>query len=171
MEYESAHIPWGSSSLANPLQKSEEGRNNLNIQLRKRHRLMWYVLGIGLPLLCLQAIENIPKDPLADINRHVCAAGLEICGFADSYENPVLETELNEAKLKLKLLAPLKSAFTTVYVSNEQELSSSAQIIGQLNSMGNYEFDLPSENYEYLLLVDEIKGTALFHSPLKRNQP
>lgn len=171
MDYESAHIPWGSSPLAYPLQKSEEGRSHLNIQLRKRHRLMWYVLGIGLPLLCLQAIENLPNDPLADINRHVCIAGLEVCGFSDSYEDPFIETETTEAKLNLKLLAPLKSAFTTVYVSNEQKLSSSAQIIGQLNSMGNYEFDLPNKNFEYLLLVDEIKGTTLFHSPLKSNQP
>ena len=37
----------------------------MNVKLRKRHRYIWMVLGIALPLLCLEAIEAIPQNVIA----------------------------------------------------------------------------------------------------------
>lgn len=126
---------------------------------------MWMVLGIALPLLCLEAIEAIPQNVITDIPRHSCTLDIGVCGI-DNVDYPiVIEQNQTTNILHLKIKTPLKSAFTLAYISKSQELNEAAVLLGTINSMGEYSFDIdtPLEGQAYLLLVDKLKEKTLYH--------
>ncbi|OEK06254.1 hypothetical protein [Roseivirga misakiensis] len=143
----------------------------MNVKLRQRHRYIWMVMGIALPLLCLEAIEGIPQNVIADIPRHSCTLDIGICGI--NYEGDSQAIQIEQVKSKnsfgVVVNAPLKSAFTLLYLSNKQEYDESAVLLGAINSMGEYNFDLPenAENYKYLLLADKLNDKTLYHEEFK----
>jgi len=143
----------------------------MNVKLRKRHRYIWMVLGIALPLLCLEAIENIPKNVIADIPRHACALEIGVCGISeDAGEFPIqVEQVKNQNSFGIIISAPLKSAFTLVYLSNSQEVDDKAILLGAINGMGEYKFDLPQNagDFEYLILADKLNDKTLYHEEFK----
>ncbi len=126
---------------------------------------MWMVLGIALPLLCLEAIEAIPKNVIADIPRHSCSLDIGICGIDNADYPIVIEQSQAANTLDLKIKTPLKSAFTLAYISRSQELNEDAVLIGAINSMGEYSFDIDTQidDQTYLLLVDKLNDKILYH--------
>ncbi len=141
----------------------------MNVKLRKRHRYMWMVLGIALPLLCLEAIEAIPQNVIADIPRHSCTLDIGVCGIDDADYPIVIEQVQNNNTLSIKVKAPIKSAFTLAYISNSQELEDNATLLGAVHTMGDYNFDIEGQisNGSYLLLVDKLNDKTLYHQLIK----
>ena len=128
------------------------------------------VLGIALPLLCLQAIENIPKNVIAKVPRHSCPVGITDCGIVDDHNRHqhAFDYELESIDsiqyLKLSVVQPLKSAFTLVYQGNSEEIEN-AQLIGQVNQMGDYQFKLQQtiQNQVFsIFLYDKLNQKVLF---------
>lgn len=145
----------------------------MNIKLRKRHRYMWFVIGIGLPLLCLEAIEAIPDRPTADIPRTTCPIGVTSCGMTEYDQDHFLEHDVFEMSteaydsskvLKISFDRPLQSAFTLVYYSTKAEIDDSAVLLGSLAEMGSYEFPLMSDprNAFNVILYDKLNQRQLF---------
>lgn len=141
----------------------------MNVKLRKRHRYIWMVMGIALPLLCLEAIENIPKNVIADIPRHSCTLGIGICGIdeGDSKASITSTADFGQASIKVSVNGPLKSAFTLVYLSSDQEINSQALLLGSIEGMGDYNFILPKDKTQgsnpYLVIVDQLNDNTLYH--------
>lgn len=122
----------------------------MNLNLRKRHRLMWMVIGIGLPLLCLTAIENIPARPTAEIPRFACPDGITNCGITGE-EGDIEHLHLDAfsagislqdsvSTITVEVLQPLKSAYTLAYLGSPEQSKDSWRLLGALEGMGNYEF-------------------------------
>lgn len=141
----------------------------MNVKLRKRHRYMWMVLGIALPLLCLEAIEAIPQNVIADIPRHSCTLDIGVCGIDDTDYPIVIEQVQNNNTLNVQVKAPLKSAFTLAYISSSQELEENATLLGAIHTMGDYSFDIEDQisSGSYLLLVDKLNDKTLYHQLIK----
>lgn len=139
----------------------------MNIKLRKQHRYIWMVLGIALPLLCLEAIEAIPKNVIADIPRHSCTLDIGVCGIDETDYPIVIEQVQNNNRLNIQVKAPLKSAFTLAYLSSSQELDKNATLLGGIHTMGKYSFDIEDQIGNYLLLVDKLNDKTLYHQLIK----
>lgn len=139
----------------------------MNIKLRKRHRYIWMVLGIALPLLCIEAIEAIPQNVIADIPRHFCSLDIGICGIDDAEYPIVIEQVQSDNTLNVQVKAPLKSAFTLAYLSNSQELDENSTLLGAIHTMGDYSFDMEDQVGRYLLLVDKLNDKTLYHQLIK----
>lgn len=136
---------------------------------------MWMVLGIALPLLCLEAIEGIPRNVIADVPRHSCLLELGVCGITESDADFPIQIEQIKSKTEftIQLKAPLKSAFTLVYLSKSQELDDSAFLLGSMHSMGQCQFDLPenSGEFSYLLITDKLNNQTLYHDEFISQAP
>lgn len=108
---------------------------------------MWMIIGIGLPLLCLTAIENIPARPTANIPQHACPAGITNCGASDDPEHIHAEafkiditTQDSTSTVSVNVLQPLKSAYTLAYLGSPDEPKKNWRLLGSLEGMGAYEF-------------------------------
>ena len=153
----------------------------MNVKLRKRHRMMWLVLGIGLPLLCLQAIESIPQRNIAQIPIISCPADITDCGVAERYEifEQVMDIKVlpgdNFNWVQIDFDQPLVSAFTVAYLdTNADGPSEEAVLLGGLNGMGSYSFKVPANllnSNQQLLIVDKLKARTLFVQDLNTLQP
>ena len=137
----------------------------MNIRLRKRHRYMWMVLGIALPLLCLEAIEGIPRNVIADIPRHSCPAGISNCITDHEQYKPdsvftwhIFDND-SLVRINLQVKKPIKSAFTTVYLQHD-DMGLNSQLVGQVNGMGEYSYDVARNDFEKargIFIIDELK--------------
>ncbi len=156
--------------MAISVKKSEERSLFMNVKLRKRHRYIWMVLGIALPLLCLEAIEHIPKNVIGDIPRYSCPAGIASCGefshsdYYHSFETEI-ETKDSISNLIVTVKQPIVSAFTTLYIDKSEEITSQSLLIGLLNGMGKYEFQVPNEiiNDSFTLFFHDKLNNKTFH--------
>ena len=141
----------------------------MNVKLRKRHRYIWMVMGIALPLLCLEAIENIPKNVIADIPRHSCTLDIGICGVTegDAKASITSTADFRQSIIKVSVTEPLKSAFTLVYLSSSQEVNNQALLLGSIEGMRDYNFKIPFGKTHgtdpYLVIVDQLNNNTLFH--------
>ena len=129
---------------------------------------MWMIIGIGLPLLCLTAIENIPTRPTADIARHACPAAIANCGLSGDLEHIHLEafeasfSQLDSTTIiKVNVVQPLKSAFTLAYLGTPDQAKEDWQLLGAIEGMGDYQFTL-----NQLLDKEQVHGIT-FYDALK----
>ncbi|GAB5527717.1 MAG: hypothetical protein Roseis2KO_55890 [Roseivirga sp.] len=147
----------------------------MNVKLRKRHRYMWFVIGIGLPLLCLEAIEGIQIRPTADIPRISCPADITDCGITERHEISDHAIDMNLASrngisiIDINYSQPLVSAFTIAYLSNSEQISENSKLIGSLDKMGEYSFELDTEDLDgmtHVIIYDKLKANTLYVQPL-----
>ena len=153
--------------MACAFEKIKKGERGMNVKLRKRHRYIWMVMGIALPLLCLEAIEGIPENPLKNIPRHSCLLDIGVCGIDAEEFSLSIEESTQEERITIKVSAPLKSAFTIAYLSNEQTFDSSAKPLGAIHTMGSYVFDMVGNQGQYLLLYDKLNDVTIYHQALE----
>ena len=132
------------------------------------------VLGIGLPLLCLEAIEHIPENPTAGIPMNICPLGISTCASPDYDKAHFLAhdvfkieaTQLEDSVfINLSFNAPLKSAFTIVYYSKKEDIDRDAVALGSVQEMGKYKFDIKPEwlkNDFNLIIKDVLKNKIIY---------
>lgn len=147
----------------------------MNVKLRKRHRYMWFVIGIGLPLLCLEAIEGIVIRPTAEIPRLSCPADITDCGITERHEvsdhaiNISLQKRDSLSQISISYTQPIVSAFTLAYLTATEEVDESARLIGNLNEMGKYSFEVPNEALQgmsHIIIYDKLNANTLYHQHL-----
>ncbi|MFT6216298.1 MAG: hypothetical protein ACJAS3_002707 [Roseivirga sp.] len=152
----------------------------MNVKLRKTHRYIWMVLGIGLPLLCLEAIEHIPENPLARIPMNICPVGITTCDVVASHETDYHAFEWSydlidsTTTLKLDLVRPLKSAFSLVYLSKKESPDNTSILLGSLNEMEHYEFSFPwgtASEMDNILVWDKLNNKQLFFKSINDLTP
>ncbi|MFY0593847.1 MAG: hypothetical protein JXQ92_14465 [Roseivirga sp.] len=138
--------------------------------MRKRHRYIWMVMGIALPLLCLEAIEGIPNNVIADIPRHSCPGSITSCGdynHSDYYHAIQVTTKTIDSLTNFKIVVkqPIKSAFTTLYLDPSGEKTTSSILIGQLSQMGDYNYQIPTDmvNGSFTLFFYDELNDKIFH--------
>ena len=136
--------------MALAAEQVEKGGKTMNIQLRKRHRYMWMVIGIGLPLLCLTAIENIPTRPTtATILPNTSPLDITNCEpfeVAEGTNHGGFQATMTKSDssmlIKVKFTEPLKSAFTVAYLGSPEQPKESWKLLGSLESVGDYDFTI-----------------------------
>ena len=152
----------------------------MNVKLRKRHRMMWLVLGIALPLLCLEALESIPKRNIAQIPIVSCPADITDCGITERHEisEHILEIKVvpgdSISQVQVAFDQPLVSAFTVAYLSQGESVSENSPLLGGLNGMGAYTFKVPAQmlsQHSNLVIYDKIKAQTLFVQNLNELKP
>ncbi len=136
--------------MALAAEQVEEGGETMNIQLRKRHRYMWMIIGIGLPLLCLTAIENIPARPTtATIIPNTSPLDITNCEPFEVMEGTnhggfqaTMNMSDSSMLIKVKFTEPLKSAFTVAYLGSPEQPKESWKLLGSLEGVGDYDFTI-----------------------------
>ncbi|PIQ50176.1 MAG: hypothetical protein COW03_01575 [Cytophagales bacterium CG12_big_fil_rev_8_21_14_0_65_40_12] len=152
----------------------------MNVKLRQRHRYIWMVMGIALPLLCLEAIEHIPANPLARIPINICPVGIANCEVVSSHDIDYHAFEWSydiideTTTLKLDLVRPLKSAFSLVYLSKGESPDKNSILLGGLNEMKHYEFSFPwgtASKMDHILVWDKLNNKQLFFNSINDLKP
>lgn len=147
----------------------------MNVKLRKRHRYMWFVIGIGLPLLCLEAIEGVQISPTAEIARVSCPADITDCGITERHviSDHAIDISVKNGStsslIQISYTQPIVSAFTVAYLTTSEEVDASAKLIGSLHKMDNYSFEVPNESLNgmsHIIIYDKLNDNTLFHQPL-----
>jgi len=147
----------------------------MNVKLRKRHRYMWFVIGIGLPLLCLEAIEGIQISPTADIPRVSCPLDMTDCGITERHKisdhaiEMTLATKNGIGAIEINYTQPIVSAFTLAYLSNSEEVGADSKLLGGLNEMGSYSFEMTDADLNgmtHIIIYDKLNANSLYVQPL-----
>lgn len=115
--------------------------------LRKRHRIIWVLWGIFLPIafiIITQKLQDAKFSPPKD---------------ADITE--VLEvTKFDQEKLIIQLHTGIRSAYSTIKVGNKE---GKIQTLGVVGPAGIYEFKLDSGFIPGLIILyDELKNKELY---------
>lgn len=152
----------------------------MNVKLRKRHRFMWFVIGIGLPLLCLEAIEGIQPRPMADIPRISCPLDITDCGITERHEISDHAIEMKIATrdgvgvIEINYTQPLVSAFTLAYLSDSEEVGTGSKLLGGLNEMGSYSFEMNDTDLNgmtHIIVYDKLNANSLYVQPINELKP
>jgi hypothetical protein len=147
----------------------------MNVKLRQRHRYIWMVMGMALPLLCLEAIEQIPANPLARIPINICPVGIVSCGFSEYDEVhflalDVFKIEITEydstALVSIDFSVPLKSAFTIAYYSPNEQIDNQSIALGSIQGMGSYRFNLRNDwpSKDFNIIIKDVLKNKIIHT-------
>ena len=152
----------------------------MNVKLRKRHRYMWFIIGIGLPLLCLEILEDIKLRPIAEIPRVSCPLDMTTCGITERHEISDHSMQMSVATrngvgvVEINYTQPIVSAMTIAYLSDSEELGSNAKLLGGLNEMGSYSFEMNDSDLNgmtHIIVYDQLKSNSLYVQPINELKP
>lgn len=149
-----------------------EGRQSMNVQLRKRHQKIWMALLLGVGTLMIIGLTNIPTNPIADIPINYCPEGISSCTLGvhnKVYSGEGVQFMFDASKLTLDLKVPLVSAFTLVYASNGTEKTDQSKLIGQVSEMRLYEFDVDPkliQGLDHILLYDGLNQHTIYQTKI-----
>lgn len=135
--------------------------------LRRRHRLIWILWAILLPLGFVLAIASIPRPVYHPTDTQQAEAYPEVIV---KQESESISASLREDQGLKQIELNLKKAYiapsTYVYLSKESfESPDQAQLLGALTSPGTYRFNLDSASsaseYGSITLFDPIHNQIL----------
>ncbi|QHV99779.1 hypothetical protein [Spirosoma endbachense] len=135
----------------------------MNVKLRRTHRIMWFLLAIGLPIGFVAALqlnrippiqEQLISQPLAPalpiLIKAVDKPGISV--------NLRREAQSSMRQLELVVRQPLEVPSIVVRVGT----GANPLAVGTLEVSGVYRFPLPdSSSHPAITLVDEIHHTTL----------
>ena len=139
------------------------------VSLRKRHKAIWVLLSILLPLSFLLAYLKIPENVLEDVPQKQQS----MANYQDAISISFLQMESNY-RCKIEVREPLTSAFTLVYLSKNKEVEAGSSLLGSIDKMGTYNFSVPSEIYTghpFIVLFDQLNQTIIYHQTLNASTP
>ncbi len=150
----------------------------MNIQLRKRHKRIWLGLFIPFALILVLGMNAIPKNSIEDIPINYCPLGITNCLATHDDEKALFEFHYENqdsvAKVVVAFENPLKSAFTLVYLSEEENPTDQSILLGEINEMDIYPFFIPWSRIPgkgYLVIYDQLKKRVLHSEPLNSIRP
>jgi hypothetical protein len=132
----------------------------MNHTLRKRHLLVWAILGALLPLGFLTALIWVPRQPLSGTIRHSPRAGLSVVLRSVSSANFTVRLRMSRDHESLQTewdcRKPLAFASALIYQCREADAGiRDSTILGRIGSQGTYYFDLnekfPEKKFQFLV--------------------
>ena len=133
--------------------------------LRKRHRLIWIVLSVIIPILFIKSYRStsaFPKEN-ADISTDPLVFVESKTAKSDHYSAMVGTLKSGEKVLQLELKALFRSPAPGVYlVPENKDNVADYRLLGEVNKIGSYQFEfkVADDNYQ-LTVYDPIKRINL----------
>ena len=139
--------------------------------LRNRHRSIWILLAVILPAAFVVAYLIIPARPEGKFlpnNQRVANPGAVTTN--QSITANLIGSPDQGLTLEVRLSQPLKSSFVTAYISSDdQKWPGNALLLGTLQGIGTYQFEIKEEQVRTtLILYDEIKQQPIKGIEIKR---
>ena len=129
----------------------------MNLKLQKRHRLIWVLLAILLPIGFVSAYLVIPSPTTQPYKATVSEAVIGEDNLASVHYNSTTSS------LQVVLKKALTTPSTTLFLSNDETITN-ATLIGSLSSKKAYAFSLPKAlSNTHLLFYDGIKQEVYHH--------
>jgi len=141
------------------------------LPLRNKHRSIWILLAVILPAAFVLAYLIIPERPKGKFlpnNQRVANPGA--VSTNQSITANLIGSPDQGLTLEVRLSHPLKSSFVTAYISSDdQEWPGNALLLGNLQGVGTYQFEIRKEEMRTtLILYDEIKQQPIKSIEFKR---
>lgn len=116
-------------------------------KLRKRHKVIWIVIGVVLPLSFIAITQTLPEDGFSPSEQKSEDGQIE------------MTASKTDKKVQIEIKQKIRCAFCTLY----GDAVTSANFLGNVTSSGIYEYQ-PSNASELqrIILFDEIKKKELY---------
>ncbi|MEO1049886.1 MAG: hypothetical protein AAFX87_04655 [Bacteroidota bacterium] len=139
------------------------------IPLRKRHFLIWIVLGILLPIMAITAFINVQKIPPSEVTFNKQSPPLPDIKHEAQDEYVKINIRANasgEYQLETIILQPFVSASSLIYLSNSSNPADfdQAAFVGSITAKGVYRFKIPASSINNRDMVNVI-----FYDKVKEN--
>ena len=134
------------------------------LPLQKRHRLIWSILAILLPIGCISAYWSICEIPINENTpKEVTSIGEKFNTREDDWFKIIeRKSELNDStlyQLSIEVKKSINQSATVVYISETDNIEQETAI-GQLNSKGIYYFKIPDPL--------QTNDNLLFYNPITK---
>jgi len=122
---------------------------------RKRHRFIWVMIGVLLPLLVVLAVLRTPSFPYSEKAEIVAETSLPILKEIESdlFKINLRGTSDGAEELELLLKVPLKSPSAVVFDDQQN-------VLGQIGASGVYSFPIRPANTA-ITIKDPIKNQII----------
>ncbi len=122
---------------------------------RKRHRFIWVMIGVLLPLLVVLAVLRTPSFPYSEKAEIVAETSLPILKEIESdlFKINLRGTSDGAEELELLLKVPLKSPSAVVFDDQQN-------VLGQIGASGVYRFPIRPAN-KAITIKDPIKNQII----------
>lgn len=137
------------------------------LPLQKRHRLIWTVLAIVLPIGFVSAYLAIQETPTNKATEEIQVIGPITNQLYDDYFNIIERTDEQEDTtiyhLIVEVLQPIRQSSSVLYIS-ETENVEDGRAIGLVSQKGKYVFELqdPMQTNDKILFYNSI-NKEVFH--------
>ncbi len=125
----------------------------MDAQLRKRHKYIWLVLVVMLPVLLGFVIKDLNFSSQKTITKQL-ANGSILKEIKTDNVHAVLRKQDSGYLLEVNLIKPLQSASNLL--QGVADTSKEVFVIGQLEGMGLYRFDL-DQDIQGIMIYDALK--------------
>ncbi len=135
-------------------------------KLRKRHRIIWLVMAVVLPLLFMAAYMSIPKYQLFEG---------KLSNTVDDYlitmDRPVIVGDnWLGGELEIDVLRYERSSSALVYLAHidKDNYMGTAILVGKINNRGKYKFQIKISDFifsaykTYVVIYDPIKQREIY---------
>jgi len=122
---------------------------------RKRHRWIWIIIGVVLPLLAVLAVLRTPSFPYSKTSEILTETSLPILKEIESdlFKINLRGASDNVEELELLLKVPLKSPSAVVFDDQQN-------VLGQIGARGVYRFPIRPANTA-ITIKDPIKNQII----------
>lgn len=137
------------------------------LPLQKRHRLVWSVLAILLPVGFISAYMAIQEIPVNSVEYEIFTNEKPFSEREDEFfkitEDEIILEDSIINLLTIKIKKPINQAAAVIYISETDQVDNQKSI-GQLNKVGTYMFTLedPLQTNDNLLFYNPIHK-KVFH--------
>ena len=131
------------------------------LPLQKRHRLIWTVLAIVLPIGFVSAYFAIQETPVNKTTEEIQVIGAISNELSDEYFNVIERkderTDSTIYKLIVEVLQPIRQSSSVIYISETEKIED-GRAIGLVNQQGKYVFELQDgmQTNDKILLYNPI---------------
>ena len=142
--------------------------NEMILPLQKRHRLIWTVLAIVLPIGFVSAYLAIQETPVNKATEEIQVFGEVSSQLSDDYFNIIERkderTDSTIYHLIVEVLQPIRQSSSVLYIS-ETEKVEDGRAIGLVNQQGKYVFNLQDamQTNDKILFYNSI-DKKVFHT-------
>lgn len=137
------------------------------LPLQKRHRLIWTILAIVLPIGFVSAYFAIQETPTNETEEEIQVFGAISSQLSDQYFNIIERkderTDSTIYHLIVKVLKPIRQSSSVIYISETENIKD-GRAIGLVNQQGKYVFDIqdPMQTNDKILFYNSI-NKEIFH--------
>ena len=138
------------------------------LPLQKRHRLIWTVLAIVLPIGFVSAYLAVQETPVNKVTKEIEVIGVISNQLSDEHFNVIEKTDGKTDSsiyhLIVEVLQPIRQSSSVLYVSETDKIED-GRAIGLVNQQGEYVFNLqdPMQTNDKLLFYNPI-NKKVFHT-------